>query len=65
MPFDYSFGGVEIENMENIIESIADEYENVRPIKTLEEMVDWLRSFPQEFAEPLHNRVDVLDMIPE
>ena len=35
------------------------------PIKTPEEMVEWLRDFHTQLAERLHNGEDVLDMIPE
>ena len=63
--FDYPFGGVEIQNIEKIIEGIVDEYEHARPTKTPEELVDWLRAFHQELAERLHKGEDVLDMIPE
>ena len=45
--FDYPFGGVEIQNIKKIIEGIADEYEDVRPTKRPEEMVEWLRNFHQ------------------
>jgi hypothetical protein len=63
--FDYPFGGVEVENMQRIIDQIADEYENARPTKRPEEMVEWLRGFHRELAERLHNGEDVLDLIPE
>jgi hypothetical protein len=62
--FDYPFGGAEVENMRSIMELIARHY-RVHPIKTPEEMVGWLRAFHQKLAERLHNREDVLDMIPE
>lgn len=63
--FDYPFGGVEIENMQRIIDGIIYDYEDVRPTKTASELVDWLRGFHQELAERLHKGEDVLDMIPE
>lgn len=63
--FDYPFGGVEIENMQRIIDSTIYDYEDVRPTKTVSELVSWLRHFHQELAERLHNGEDVLDMIPE
>jgi hypothetical protein len=62
--FDYPFGGVEVENMRSIIDEISEEYD-ARSTKTAEELVAWLRKFHQELAERLHNREDVLDMIPE
>ncbi|HZK89937.1 MAG TPA: hypothetical protein VFC56_07310 [Stellaceae bacterium] len=63
--FDYPFGGVELQNMTKIMEGISDDYDNARPTKTPEEMVEWLRNFHQELAEHLHQGEDVLDMIPE
>jgi hypothetical protein len=41
------------------------EYENARPSKTPEEMVEWLRTFHTQLAERLHEGEDVLDLIPE
>lgn len=63
--FDYPFGGVEVENMRRIINLISRQYDDVRPTKTPEAMVEWLRNFHQELAERLHNGEDVLDMIPD
>jgi len=63
--FDYPFGGVEVRNMRLIMDSIVDDYENVRSTKRPEEMVEWLRAFHTELAERLHNGEDVLDLIPE
>lgn len=63
--FDYPFGGTEIRNMASIMDDIADNYPNVRAVKTPEEMVAWLRDFHTRFAERLHRGEDVLDMIPE
>jgi len=65
MLFDYPFGGVEVRNMSLIMDEIADEYENARPTKRPEEIVEWLRAFHTELAERLHNGEDVLDLIPE
>ncbi len=63
--FDYPFEGVEVENMRRIMDLIADEYEDTRPTKQPEEMVEWLREFHTRLAERLHNGEDVLDLIPE
>ena len=63
--FEYPFGGVEVRNMNLIIDESADEYEGARPTKQPEEMVEWLRAFHTELAERLHNGEDVLDLIPE
>ena len=63
--FDYPFGGVELDNMRKMMHLIAREYGDVRPTKTPEEMVDWLRAFHTQLAERLHNGEDVLDLIPE
>jgi hypothetical protein len=63
--FDYPFGGVEMQNVSRIIDFIIDEYEDARPTKTPEEMINWLRDFHTRLAERLHKGEDVLDMIPE
>jgi hypothetical protein len=63
--FEFPFGGVEVRNMRLIMDEIADEYEDARPTKTPEELVEWLRAFHTELAERLHNGEDVLDLIPE
>jgi hypothetical protein len=63
--FDYPFGGVEVQNVSRIIDFITDEYEDARPTKTPEEMINWLRDFHTRLAERLHKGEDVLDMIPE
>ena len=63
--FDYPFGGVEVENMQRVFRHISEDYERAAPIKTPEEMVEWLRDFHMRLAERLHNGEDVLDMIPE
>jgi hypothetical protein len=47
------------------MDSVSDDYENVRPTKTPQAMVEWLRRFHTELAERLHNGEDVLDLIPE
>lgn len=63
--FDYPFGGVEVQNVQILMDAVSDDYPNARPIKTPEEMVEWLRAFHTELAERLHNGEDVLDLIPE
>ncbi|HTQ32550.1 MAG TPA: hypothetical protein VMI30_00165 [Stellaceae bacterium] len=63
--FDYPFGGVELENTRKMMDLVSREYDEVRPTKTPEQMVAWLRAFHQELAERLHKGEDVLDMIPE
>jgi len=63
--FDYPFGGVEIRNMRLIMDQIAEEYEGMRPTKSVGEMVEWLREFHTKLAERLHNGEDVLDLIPD
>jgi hypothetical protein len=63
--FDYPFGGVEVRNMRLIVDEIAEEYEGVRPIKSPEEIVEWLKAFHEELAARLHEGEDVLDLIPE
>jgi hypothetical protein len=63
--FDYPFGGVEVQNMRALIALIASEYEEIRPIRTAEETIAWLRQFHTELAERLHNRKPILDLIPD
>ena len=63
--FDYPFGGVEVQNVEILMNSVSDDYENARAIKQPEEVVEWLREFHTRLAERLHNGEDVLDLIPE
>ena len=63
--FDYPFGGVEVRNMRLIIDEILDDYPDAEPMKSPEEMVEWLRAFHMQLAERLHNGEDVLDLIPE
>jgi hypothetical protein len=62
--FDYPFGGVEVENMRSIIDEISQDYD-ASPTKSAEDLVAWLRGFHEELAGRLHNREDVLDLIPE
>ena len=47
------------------MDAVSDDYPNARPIKTPEEIVEWLREFHTRLAERLHNGEDVLDLIPE
>jgi len=63
--YDYPFGGVEVQNMRIMMELIADEYEDARPVKRPEDMVEWLKQFHAGLAERLHNGERVLDLIPE
>ena len=63
--FDYPFGGVELHNMRLIMDEIAQEHDGVRPAKSSEEMVAWLKAFHEELSERLHGGEDVLDLIPE
>jgi hypothetical protein len=62
--FDYPFGGVEVQNMRRILDLVSGEYDT-QPLKSPEEMVEWLRRFHTQLAERLHDGEDVLDMIPE
>lgn len=63
--YEYPFGGVEVQNMRMMMDLIADEYEGARPIKPPEEMVEWLRQFHAELAGRLHNREQLIDLIPD
>jgi hypothetical protein len=63
--FDYPFGGIEIRNMSALMDFISSEYDEIRPTKSPEDLVAWLRNFHTELAQRLHNGEAVLDMIPE
>jgi hypothetical protein len=63
--FDYPFGGIEIRNMSELMDFISSEYDEIRPTKSPEDLVAWLRNFHTELAQRLHNGEAVLDMIPE
>jgi hypothetical protein len=63
--FDYPFGGVEVSNMRALVEFLSNEYDGMRPTKSPEELVEWLKEFHTELARRLHNREAVLDLIPE
>jgi hypothetical protein len=63
--YDYPFGGIEIRNMQAIIDLVADEYEDARPTKQAAEMARLLRDFHTRLAERLHNGEDGFDLIPE
>ena len=62
--FDYPFGGVEVENMQSMMDFIARRYPGVRASKTPQQMVEWLRIFHSGLAQRLSDRRPVLDMIP-
>ena len=62
--YDYPFGGVEIENMQSMMDFIARRYPGVPASKTAQQMVEWLRAFHNELAQHLSDRRPVLDMIP-
>ena len=63
--FDYPFGGIEVPNMRALVEFISSEYVGIRPAKSPEELVEWLRGFHTELAQRLHNGEAVLDLIPD
>jgi hypothetical protein len=63
--FDYPFGGVEVPNMRGLVDFISSEYDEIRPTKSPEELVEWLKAFHTELAERLHDGETVLDMVPE
>jgi len=63
--FDYPFGGVEVENMTNVMKLIERQYSGVRATKKPEEMVEWLRDFHTRLATRLSAGQTVLDLIPE
>jgi hypothetical protein len=63
--FDYPFGGIEVHNMQALMEFISSEYDEIRPTRSAEELVEWLKGFHTELAQRLHEREAVLDMIPD
>jgi hypothetical protein len=63
--FDYPFGGIEVPNMRALMEFISSEYDEIRPTKSPEELVERLKGFHTELAQRLHNGEAVLDMIPD
>jgi hypothetical protein len=63
--FDYPFGGIEIENMQAMMQFISSRYENIEPTGSPENLVAWLKAFHTELAERLHRGEAVLDLIPE
>ena len=62
--FDYPFGGVEVENMQSMMDFIVRRYPGGRASKTPEQMVEWLKEFHGRLAQRLSDRQPVLDMIP-
>jgi hypothetical protein len=52
--FDYPFGGIEIRNMSALMDFISSEYDEIRPTKSPEDLVAWLRNFHTELAQRLH-----------
>ena len=62
--FDYSFGGVEVQNMRTIMQLISEQYPGARPTKSPEELVGWLQEFHTRLAEALHNGETVVNLVP-
>lgn len=63
--FDYPFGGVEVPNMRALMALISSQYEDLEPVETPENMIEWLRRFHTQLAHRLHNGEAVLDLIPD
>lgn len=63
--FDYPFGGVELENVTNLMKLISRRYPGVQTTKTPEEVVEWLRDFHTSLAQRLSAGQPVVDLIPE
>lgn len=63
--FEYPFGGIEIPNMRALMEFLSSENGGIRPVKTPETLVQWLREFHTELAQRLHDGETVLDLIPD
>ncbi|MBV8310249.1 MAG: hypothetical protein JO344_07680, partial [Planctomycetaceae bacterium] len=62
--FDYPFGGVEVRNTRSIINLISRHYQGIQPVRTPEEVAEWLRDFHTALAQRLSAGETVLDMIP-
>jgi hypothetical protein len=62
--FDYPFGGVEVQNTRSIMNLISRRYQGIQPVKTPEEVVEWLRDFHTALAQRLNAGEAVLDMAP-
>jgi hypothetical protein len=62
--YDYPFGGVEVQNIRTMMNLIGEEY-GLRPSKSPEEVVEWLRKFHAGLADRLHNGESVLDLVPD
>jgi hypothetical protein len=63
--FDYPFGGSEVQAMRAMMEFISSDYDGIRPTRSAEEVVAWLKAFHTALAERLHRGEAVLDMLPE
>jgi hypothetical protein len=48
--FDYPFGGIEIRNMSALMDFISSDYDEIRPTKSPEDLVAWLRNFHTELG---------------
>jgi len=62
--FDYPFGGIEVPNMRGLMALISAEYDDIEPVETPKNMIDWLKGFHTELARRLHDGETVLDLIP-
>jgi hypothetical protein len=51
--------------MQAMMEFISSEYDGIRPTKSPEEVVAWLKNFHTKLAERLHAGESVLDLVPE
>jgi hypothetical protein len=48
-----------------MMQLISEQYDDVQPMKSAEELVSWLSEFHTRLAEALHNGETVLDLVPE
>jgi hypothetical protein len=55
---------VEIQNMRTMMDLIREEY-GLAPIKSPEELVEWLQQFHTRLADRLHHGQAVLDLVPD
>jgi len=63
--FDYPFGGVELQNMRLMMQLISEQYDDIQPTKSPEQLVAWLQEFHTRLADALHNGEAVLDLLPQ
>ena len=62
--FDYPFGGVELQNMRIMMQLISEQYNDIQPTKSPEDLVVWLKAFHTRLSQALHIGETVVDLMP-